>query len=243
MPQANTFTLLSALISGVVSGVLVALLNYWLTRKKTLAEIKFIEMQAEKIQRELSLSVDNISAAVAYKSAGSTERIIYDSIGRDIGFDFKGSKAQLWQRIDGVDRAISDYGLGKLSPENGVLNIQRSNTEGRYEIWLQSYFFDSKELPSIPRNDLISGQRGIRINFEAKAIGASHTLRVVLKNEKENRWLADDSRIISGNSWAPIRIYFQIPPEECRLRIDDLDVTDAPSSVQIRNFVVAERKS
>ena len=138
MPQANTFTLLSALISGVVSGVLVALLNYWLTRKKTLAEIKFIEMQAEKIQRELSLSVDNISAAVAYKSAGSTERIIYDSIGRDIGFDFKGSKAQLWQRIDGVDRAISDYGLGKLSPENGVLNIQRSNTEGRYEIWLHT---------------------------------------------------------------------------------------------------------
>jgi LytS/YehU family sensor histidine kinase len=81
MPQANTFTLLSALISGVVSGVLVALLNYWLTRKKTLAEIKFIEMQAEKIQRELSLSVDNISAAVAYKSAGSTERIIMIVLG------------------------------------------------------------------------------------------------------------------------------------------------------------------
>ena len=53
MSQANVFTLISALISGVLSGVLVALLNYWLTRRKTLAEIKFIGAQAEKIQREL----------------------------------------------------------------------------------------------------------------------------------------------------------------------------------------------
>ena len=170
--------------------------------------------------------------------------MIYDSTGRDIGFDFHGSKAQLWEHIDGADRPISDYGLGHLSFDNGVLNIQRSNTEGRYEIWLQSYVFDNQTLPSISRNDLISGQRGIRISFEAKAVGASHTLRVLLKNEKANRWLANDSRTISSNSWAPVKMYFQIPPnEECRLRIDDLDVSSAPSSVQIRNFVLAERTS
>jgi hypothetical protein len=244
MPQANIFTLLSALISAVMGGVLVAVLNYWFTRKKTSAEIKLIEAQVEKIRHELRLNVDNISAAVTYKIGGSGERIIYDSTGRDLGFDFKGSKAQLWAQVDGVDRPVSDYGLGQISFENGVMNIQRSNTEGRYEVWLQSYSIDGQTLPSIPRNDLVSGHRDIRISFEAKAVGASHTLRILLKNEKANRWLGNDSRTVSGNFWTRIQVYFQIPPtDECRLRIDDLDVTDTPSSVQLRNIVVAERTS
>jgi hypothetical protein len=69
-------------------------------------------------------------------------------------------------------------------------------------------------------------------------------LRVVLKNEELNKWLDNKSWTISSNSWTPIKIYFQIPPaDQCRLRIDDLDVTHAPSSVQIRNVVLAERLS
>jgi hypothetical protein len=236
--------LLSALIAGVLSGVVVAVLTYLLTRRKTLAEIKFLEAQHEKIRRELSLNVDSISAAVTYKIAGSAERIIYDSTGRDVGFDFQGSEAQIWERIDGVDRAISGFGRGHLSLENGVLNIQRSNTEGRFEVWLQAYFFDGHQSQLMPGNDLISGQRGIRISFEAKALGASHTLRVVLKNEKSNNWLGNENRTITSNFWTPVKIYFQVPPaDQCRLRIDDLDVTHAPSSVQIRNLVLAERLS
>ena len=107
MPQANIYTVLAALVSGVVGGIAVALLTYWLTRRKTLAEIKFIEAQAEKIQRELNV--------VNFKIAGSTERVIYDSSGRDVGFDFQGSQAQIWQRIDGVDKAISGHGLAQLA--------------------------------------------------------------------------------------------------------------------------------
>lgn len=132
--QATLPLLISALISGVLSGVIVALLNYWLTRRKLTAEISFIEVQTEKIRRELSDAVDY--------NVGSAEQIIYDSSKRgDIGFDFQGSKAKIWKRIDGVDKAISGDRLGQLTFENGVLNITRSNTEGRYEVWLRSYTF------------------------------------------------------------------------------------------------------
>jgi len=116
--------------------------------------------------------------------------------------------------------------------------IQREDTRFAYVLTP----FNGEPLPSIPRNDLISGQRRIRISFDAKVIDASHTLRVLLKDEKEDRWLAEESRTVSSNHWSPIKIYFQIPPtNECRLRIDDLDVTKAPSSVQVRNFVLAEK--
>jgi hypothetical protein len=190
-----------------------------------------------------AIALPSPTSQSATDSLSTLERVIYNSSGRDLGFDFRGSAAQLWQKIDGKDQPISDYGKGVLAFENGgLLNIQRSTVDGRYEVWLQTYVFDGKETATIPRDDLMPGLRRLRISCEAKAAGAEHTLRFILKNEKTNKWVANDERTITSNAWTPIKIYFQIPPtEECRLRIDDLNITHAPSSVQIRNFLLAER--
>jgi hypothetical protein len=241
MSQANAFTLLAAFVAAA-GAIMVAVLTYWLTRKKMVSEIKFIMaqqkltgVQTEKLQRELSV--------VTYKLAASSERTIYDSTGvNDLGFDFKGREAQIWERgPDGIDRAVSNYGLGVLKSEKGVLDIVRTNTDGRFEIWLRSYGSDGA---SIIPSRLISGQRRIRVSFEAKAIGASHKLRIVWKErEGAGPWLDHDSTTISpSNTWTPIKSYFLLPPDkECRMRIDDLEISNAPSSVQIRNVIVAER--
>jgi len=236
-------SLINALISGVLGGVVVAFLNYWLTRKKTWAEIEKFKAETEKIRRELSQTVDNISDAVSYKLSNLAERSIYDSKGRDVGFDFQGGDAQHYAVVDGKDQPVSSFSKGTLTFEpGGVLNIQRLNTEGRYEVWLNRYFFKGTEVISIPRDDLMAGQRSLRVDFEAKAAGAEHTLRVLLKNK--TNWIAHEQRRVTENSWTPIKIYFQISPaEECRLRIDDMDVSKAPSSVQIRNFSIVEKSS
>jgi hypothetical protein len=239
MPDPATLSLINALGSGVVGGVVVAFLTYWLTRKKTWAEIEKFQAETAKIRQDLT--VENISGAVSYKLRNSAERVIYDSDGRDIGFDFQGSNAQHWKTIDGKDQPVSPFSKGALTFETGgILSIQRSNTEGRYEVWLKRYFLDGRDMPSITRDDVIAGQRNLRIDFEAKAAGAEHTLRIVLKNAI--KWVAEEQRTITSNSWTPIKIYFQISPtEECKLRIDDMDVSNAPSSIQIRNFSIVEK--
>ena len=241
MPDPAMMGLINTLVSGVLAGIVVAFLNYWLARNKTQAEIEKFQAETAKIRQELT--VENISGAVSYKLRNSAERVIYDSNGRDLGFDFQGANAQHWKTIDGKDQPVSPFGKGVLTFEtSGMLNIQRSNTEGRYEIWLKRYFSDGQEMSSIRRDDVIAGQRSLRIDFEAKAAGAEHTLRVVLKNE--TKWIAEEQRTITSNSWTLIKIYFQISPtEECRLRIDDMDVSNAPSSVQIRNFSIVEKAS
>jgi hypothetical protein len=240
MPDGNTSGLWSALLSGVLSGVLVSVLGYVFTKRKTSAEIAKLEAETKKIQREL----ENIPMAVSFGLSASTERIIYDSAGRDVGFDFKGADAQLWEVIDGKDQPVSDFGRGALKFETGgVLSIQRFNTVGRYEVWLERYFLEGKELLTIRPNELMTGHRGFRLSFEAKVIGGEHTLRILLKNEKSNKWVGREQRsTVTTNSWTPIKVYFQIPPtEECRLRLDDLDVLHAPSSIQIRNLLLAEK--
>jgi hypothetical protein len=49
-PSSIVNLLLSAIVS---SGVVVALLTYWLTRRKTRAETEKTELEAEKLRREL----------------------------------------------------------------------------------------------------------------------------------------------------------------------------------------------
>jgi hypothetical protein len=126
--------------------------------------------------------------------------------------------------------------------EGGVLSIQRSNAEGRFEVWLRSYAQGGVEKSLITGNNAISGSRSLRISCEVKVIGGDHTLKFVLKNEKTNKWLANAQRRITSDTWTPVDVYLRVPPsEECRLRIDDQDVSHAPSSVQLRNIEVAEK--
>lgn len=245
MNTGTSSTILSTLLSGLLSGIVVALLNYLLTRKKTQAEIKKMEAETEKIRIEIS-KLGNISATVSYNLvSSSTERIIYDSSQREIGYDFEGSEDFIWTTVDGKPAKASERGEGTLNFEKGgVLNIKRTNTEGRYQVWLLRYIFDGVEKPNIAKDELISGRRNLRLSCEAKVVGGEHTLKFVLKNEQTDRWLATEARRVTENTWSPLSLYFRIPAnEECRLRLDDLEVSKAPSSIQIRNLVLAEKVS
>jgi hypothetical protein len=232
----------ASLLSGLLVGVVGAVLNHLFTRKKMLVETKLSELNIEKLTREL---FGNLTAAVSHELVAATERLIYSSAGHDIGHDFQGRRAQIWAVVDGKNQAVSPFGEGVLTVEGGeILNIQRSNTDGRFEVLLQHYMFDGQELASIPRNDLLLGKRSLRLSCEAKVAGAEHKLRFVFKNEKTDQWVAHTERPITANIWTPVNVYFQISPtEECIFRIDDLEVTRAPSSIQIRNIVLAEKVS
>lgn len=239
MAQADVFIVVAALISALVGGVAVALLNFWLTREMRAAEFQKIKLEIEKTRRE----VGSISSAVSYQTFDAQEQMVYDGRKQDVGFDFEGLGERLYKRIDDVDQPISGPAQGSLSFEDGgLLNINRTNTEGRFSIYLKSYYFGGTKYLTIPGNPRLTGERRFRVRFEAKAIDSSHTLRVVLRNKK-GEWLDENEQSITSNMWTPMKnFYFVISPsEECQLWIDDIDVTKAPSSVQIRNFVLTER--
>jgi hypothetical protein len=243
---------------GVIAG---SLLNHLLTRKrmsteiakataetertligikKDLADIKKVEAETEKIQREMN----NVTALVDYSMAGSGGQVIYDSRKGDMGHDFRGINAHISKIINGIDQPVGNRSQGELFFENGILNLKRTNTDGRFEIWLQAYHFGGNEYPEIQPNELVAGKRSFRLDFEAKVVGGQHAMRVVVKNETTNKWLADALRTFASNDWTQTSIYFQIPvSEKCRIRLDDLDVSSAPSSLHIRNFILTERSA
>lgn len=196
-------------------------------------------------QRHIDRIVSSVHGlpATAQDGLAGTERLLYSTVERDLGFDFKGASAQLWQNIDGKDQPVSGFGKGSLEFADGqILSLQRTNDDGRFEVWLNCYFSAEGERTSVAGNDLLPGLRRFRVDCEAKAAGAEHTLRFVLRSDVTKKWVASDERTISTNTWTPLKVYFQVPPNaDFRLRIDDLNVTRAPSSVQIRNLRLIER--
>jgi hypothetical protein len=243
MNSIDTLNIIVSLFSGVMGGVVVAIVNYYLSKRKTEAEIRKLEAETEKIRVETSQIVTNLSATVGYKLADTAERIIYDGTKECDPYDFRGVEGQFWSATE--KKHIGPKGLGTLTVEKGgILNVRRTNTEGRFEIWLQRYHYDGVQKTFVPKNELIAAQRQVRVSCQAKAVGGEHTLRFVLRQEQTGTWLANERIRINGNEWTPFDLYFQISPmEDWQLRIDNEDVSQAPSSVQIHHLVLAERMS
>ena len=63
----------------------------------------------------------------------------------------------------------------------------------------------------------------------------------VAKNQETEAWLAKELRTLESDKWSSIDVYFRVDPNlEFFLRIDDLDVSLAPSRVQIRDIRLTE---
>jgi hypothetical protein len=228
----------------VVSGSGVALINHLFNRKKTQVEIQKIQAEAEKTRAEtekILAEVKSVSAAV-YNLAGSPEEILLDGSKHLDGFDIKGNEGTLWTGGDD-NRPTGEKARGEVRfEEGGIVNIQRRNTEGRYELWFQRYVYKGKEHSVIPKDVLISGMRKLRVGGEAKAIDGTHELRFVVRRPGVGGIIDQERISVESNEWTNFQIFLQADPaQDCVLRIDDQAVSSAPSSVQIRNIVLARR--
>ena len=231
-----------ALLPGLLGGVVVAFVNYFLSKRRTEAEIGKLEAETDKMRaetRKIIHEFKGLSASVNYTMTDIAENIIYDSSTEFQPYDFQGVGGQCWYQEEWTHKGPK--GKGSLKFEEGnILNIQRTNTEGRFEVWLQRYLYDNIERTCIPKNELIAVRRKIHVSCQAKVVGGEHSLDFVWKNQETT--LAYQRVMVTINEWLPIDLYFQFSPQvDCLFRIDDLEVSRVPSSIQIRNLLIAER--
>lgn len=175
-----------------------------------------------------------------YKVSPATEQIIYDSRkSGTLGYDFTAVEGR---HLSG-GRYVGERASGELRFLNGMIDILRTNDHGKYEVMLKQYSYGrigGKEV--LPQNSAISGKRRLRVSCEVKILESPHTLRFLFKSEPGGVCIASHERVVDSKAWTPINQFFEIDPaKDCYLRIDDYGPGSIPSSVQIRNIVVAER--
>lgn len=237
----------TSLISALLGGVMVALVNHLFTKRKMDAEVKKYHAEVDKIVAETKKieterqNLERVSAAMTYQLTPAAEKILYDSRNRAIGHDFVGEPDRA---PDAQGILVGEIASATLSFEDGILNIRRENAHGRYKVWLQRYQVDGRERDFIPKNERLAGARSFRISCEAKAMEAEHTLRFLLKDQAANEFASPEERRISSNAWTELNLYLRgSASKDYIIRVDDLGVSAAPSSVQIRNFQLAEKSA
>ena len=234
-PSGNSLTAILTFLGG---GVGTALVSHFLGRRKAAAEVDKIRAETNKI----NLEVQKLSSTVKALSAASEQILLDGSKGLD-GFSVKGQSGRFWKGNGKDATAPNPMGEGELLFESdGVLNIRRANTVGRYELLFRQFTVGDEVKDVIPKNEAMSGKRKIRVSCEAKTVGGSHTLRFVIRNPLTKQRFAESSKTVNGNEWTKLDVFLLCnPAHDVHLRVDDEEVSIAPSSVQLRKVVIAER--
>jgi hypothetical protein len=232
--------IITALISSLIGGLLVAVVNYLLTKNKTQAETAKLKAEAEKIKAEadkIRVEVAKLSNTVV-QIRSANERIIYDGN----------------EGISGYDVEVE----GKYHFKDGA--IVAETVEG-FKLRLLKYICDGQEREFLAANNLHEGDRRIRVSCEAKVTGGYCNLTFALIGYPTGLAIGQWIRV-AKNEWTAIELYFRYPfHRDCQLSMkansDEKiatvfgDVQENPhqqnslsygtTSIQLRKLVMAER--
>ncbi len=220
--------ILTALISSIIGGLLVAVVNHLFTRRKTNAEIEKLKAETqkimaegEKIRSEMMHLNTALSEASYYDSTQVTEKVVYDGrhgiLGQDITSEFD-----------------------KYTIQQGVLVIQDSSAS----LVLRLYTYDGKEFEFIPKNEIVSGKRRFHISCELKVVRSPYDVNIFMWDCLEEEDSVDDRQItITQSEWTKTDLYFRVRNDMDYLVHILAERASGTGSLQIRNLVVAERIS
>jgi|HubBroStandDraft_6_1064221.scaffolds.fasta_scaffold113712_1 hypothetical protein len=229
-----TSKLAVALITAILGGVVVAIFNWLVNRKKTAAEIVKLRLESEKLSKDLqgiNQSIQEVSAKIS-----QNERVIYDGTKEMSGFDFKG----VGERYFGEDNS-RPIGEGNLTVSDNVLQILRGNTGGRYRVILQRYFYDSKELEYIPKNPSLSNKRKLKISCQARTTNGTHDLLFTLKRRDDGAVFERTETTRVTKEWRNLIHFVRVDAiDDVLLWIDDQGVTIPDTVLYIRNLSFTE---
>jgi hypothetical protein len=101
----------------------------------------------------------------------SDETVVYNNTSGNFGFDFSGNGGKIF---DG-EKAITGNGIGNLTfLDKGIINIDRDNTDGRYEVCLRKYTLGAKTSEVIPKSITDDRPKNFRVSCEARSLDGEH---------------------------------------------------------------------
>ena len=170
--------------------------------------------------------------------------VLFDPRDGGVANNFRGRAGAFFKGKGADARPISPIGAGTLQVDAaGVLTITRTTSDGRFEIFPTGPAARATGNKRIfAAKDATAVDRAIWFHCEARSASGRQGLRIVLKNDPKETWLASEKRIIDIADWVAIDVYFHIDPSlEFYIRIDHEEVTQVPSQLQLRGIIVREK--
>ncbi len=172
------------------------------------------------------------------------QTVLFDARDGGVANNFRGRAGAFYKGKGADARATSPVGEGTLQIDaTGVLTITRTTRDGRFEVYpRRSGLGRSGNNRVFAASSVITVERTIWFHCEARSASGKQGLRIVLKHEPKDTWLASEKRVIESSDWVALDIYFHVDPKlEFFIRIDNEEVSQIPSELQLRGIVVREK--
>ena len=215
--------IITALISSVIGGLLVAIVNHLFTRRKTEAEIdrikaetKKILAEAEKISGDTKKALHTLGEVTYNDSPISSEVVIYDSTEGFRNYDFD----------------LSDNSL----IHEGILTLQQGTM-----LVLSTYLNNGVESTFVRNNEAISGYRRFHASCEMKVTDAVYAVGMSILAIIEGDAAEDRFVEVTETAWTKANYYFRAPSSWNFRFIIYIHRESGNGSLQMRNLVITER--
>ena len=200
--------------------------------EKTRQEAERSRLEAANLSAEfirLRKTVEDATVALQPK-----ENVLYDSKMYSDLHDFEGQGSV----IAGSRNRI--VGQGSLCYEDGILKITRPNPGGGYIAHLRRYIYYHQEWKWIPKNELSSGKRIIKLLGEAKITAGKCKFRFVISEYPSLIPLEVKDFDVNQGDWTPIELLFKVSARlACYLQIHQAEITE-PNTTMLRNLLLVE---
>ncbi len=193
---------------------------------------------SENANPQLAVAAATFQISNAIRVLGplrSRRGVLYDSRRDPNSKLLQGKESYIYKE----DKRVGDKAQGSLSfGSDGLLTIDRKNIAGRFEIHLRP---QGPKRPSFAKAMDPPPPRSIRVNCELKAEGATHKVRFLAKDEENEEWLAKETKRIEPGDWNVLEFFLWVDPtRDFLFRIDDEEVTKAPTTLMIRKLTIEE---
>lgn len=230
--------LIFTVVISFLSGLIFFCILFFKIHDNLLSAIRQHRHQLQNLRYEYTTRIAGMELS-AYEKLTGPEEVIYDSSKSNMQQDLSGRGTREWDYA--AHQFLKHEGKGTHHLKDGAISIQRTNTAGRYELQLNRYAYNNGfgKIPAEPSIKL----RKMRVSCEVRKDTASHVLRFVFKGESSQEVLDEKDHVVYSPEWEKINLVFTISANEnSYLRIDDLSVLAAPSTIEIRNLVLFEKK-
>lgn len=210
------------LFASVIGGVVVAVVNYLLTRDKTNAEIDKIRLEISVLQRQSGKISDSEIEADYH---GASEKIIYYGAKRMDPFDIRGDELT-------------------YTRDREVVIIKKLPSA----FYLDQYSWQNEKHNYLPAIATKSGDRKLRVSYQARAQGGAGEISVSIESHLGNTASSSGNRldtrrekIEAADDFQKIQHFYRITPNyNCVVKFEFESLMRC-EGFQIKNLEVAEQ--
>ena len=175
---------------------------------------------------------------ILVKIVGQRTKTIYEQSKKEGYADFKDYGSRTYTKSG----PIGASGVEKHRVlKDGVIEISRDNTEGRWILQFLSFRSDDNQtLPYIPARREVGSQRSFNVSLEARAIRRPHTLRVAFRSYPNEEFIQDAYMAVEPDKWQKFE-RLMVPPADKDMYFFLESPNQAEvSSVHVRKLVLRE---